>query len=131
MTGDPRRSVGDRGERVAETHLARAGYTVLSRNFRTAAGELDLVAAGAGCIVFCEVRTRLGSRARTPHEPGGALESIGPDKRRRLRRMAREWLAAGDHRASGTAESFRFDAIGIVLGHDGRLIALEHVEDAF
>jgi putative endonuclease len=129
-----RRGVGELGERLAESHLARAGYMVLARNFRTGAGELDLVAAGPQGIVFCEVRARIGRPGGTPSEPGGALESIGPEKRRRLRRMAREWLAAASpetvrgHRGAG---SLRFDAIGVILAPDGRLLALEHVEDAF
>jgi putative endonuclease len=130
MGDDPRRSHGERGERLAEAHLEIAGYDVIARNFRTAAGELDLVATGSGCIVFCEVRTRIGASGRTPGDPGGALESIGPDKRRRLRRMAREWLTSRDRRGGGP-EGIRFDAIGVVLAPDGRLLALEHVENAF
>lgn len=131
MNRDQRRRVGHRGERLARAHLARAGYEVLARNFRTAAGELDLVAARGGFIVFCEVRTRVGTSGRTPHEPGGALESIGPDKRRRLRRMAREWLTSEDRVQPSGHDGIRFDAIGVVLAPDGRLLALEHVEDAF
>ena len=134
MADDPRRDIGARGERLAEAYLARAGYEVLERNFRTGAGELDLVAAGRNCIVFCEVRARIGTAARTPREPGGALESIGPGKRRRLRRMAREWLASGRTDAGGRsarADHLRFDAIGVILARDGALLALEHVEDAF
>lgn len=110
------------------------GYTVLDRNFRTTGGELDLVAAGTGCIVFCEVRARIGTRGRTPAEAGGPLESIGPEKRRKLRRMAREWLSAteGHARSAETrGGTIRFDAIGIVLAPDGSLVALDHVENAF
>jgi putative endonuclease len=135
MSGDPRWSRGERGERLAEAHLKVAGYDVIARNFRTAAGELDLVATGSGCIVFCEVRTRIGAPGRTPGDPGGALESIGPDKRRRLRRMAREWLTSRDRLQAagrrGGQDGIRFDAIGVVLAPDGRLLALEHVENAF
>jgi putative endonuclease len=134
VTGDPRRSIGAHGEQFAAAHLGRAGYVVLDRNFRTSTGELDLVAVDSGCIVFCEVRTRIGASNSTPHEPGGALESIGPHKRARLRRIAREWLAdeerGGSNARKGT-DSLRFDAIGVVLAPDGRLVALEHVENAF
>jgi hypothetical protein len=45
--------------------------------------------------------------------------------------MAREWLAAGQGgRAAGTA-AIRFDAVGVALDPQGRLLELEHVEDAF
>ena len=124
---DPRRRLGAIGERYAEAHLTRSGYRVIERNFRTRAGELDLIVRGWGCLVFCEVRARVAAPASGP---GGPLESIGPAKRLRLRRMAREWLAAG--RANGgSAAELRFDAIGVTLTSDGRLVTLEHIEDAF
>ncbi len=107
---------------------------MIARNFRTRAGELDVVAAGRGCIVFCEVRARLATSAYRTRQADGPLDSIGPQKRRQLRRMAREWLAVQeglDRCAEGAGASFRFDAIGVLIDRDGRLLALEHVEDAF
>lgn len=128
MTEDPRRRLGALGERYAEAHLVRSGYRVVERNFRTRAGELDLIVRGWGCLVFCEVRARV---AAATSAPGGPLESIGPGKRRRLRLMAREWLAAGHAGGRCGAAELRFDAIGVTLTADGRLVDLEHVEDAF
>ena len=52
-------------------------------------GEIDVVARRDGCLVFCEVKTR---RAGTVAGPDGPLDAIGPAKRRRLRRLAAEWL---------------------------------------
>ena len=62
------------GERIAAAHLAERGFQVLERNFRTRYGELDLVLAGEGCIVFCEVKTRVGAGRSGPD---GALDAIG------------------------------------------------------
>ena len=85
MTDDPRRGLGALGERLAGEHLERAGYEIVERNFRCAAGELDIVAADARALVFCEVKTRVsGTRAG----PGAPLEAIGPRTRRRLRARA-------------------------------------------
>lgn len=135
MPADHRRAVGSLGERLAEAHLVRSGYRVLERNHRTRYGELDLIAVRRGCVVFCEVRARVVSAGAEPSEFGGPLESIGPSKRRQLRRMAREWLAgsgAGKLGGAGSpAGAFRFDAIGVTLSRDRRLVSLEHVEDAF
>jgi putative endonuclease len=131
MSPDARRAVGTLGERYAAAHLERAGYRVVERNFRTRAGELDLVLRGRGCIVFCEVRARVGTpAARCRGGPPGPLDSIGYDKRRRLRLMAREWLALRGGAAAGEGE-LRFDAIGVTLDSQGSLLSLEHVEDAF
>jgi putative endonuclease len=127
-----RREVGTLGERLAEEHLARAGYRVLDRNWRTRNGELDLVAFDRGCIVFCEVRARVATSGRGPG-PLGPLESIGPGKRHRLRRLAREWLAtrADSSDPGPAAGSLRFDAVGVTLLPDGSLLALEHLRNAF
>src|SRR5262245_34363803 len=142
MGSDPRRRLGALGERMARVHLEARGYAVVDRNFRTRHGELDLVVADDRCLVFCEVKTRVdrGTANRgdavasigpaRPTGPLGPLASIGTRKRRRLRLMAREWLAAdrGDGRRR---PELRFDAIGITVDPAGRLLTLEHLENAF
>ena len=129
MTPDLRRSKGSLGEHIAERHLVRHGYEIVERNFRTRYGELDLIAADARCIVFCEVKTRVdGGRSG----PALALEAIGPRKRRRVRAMARQWLTDRSGREGRPFRSrLRFDAIGITLSPSGAVLALEHVRDAF
>lgn len=126
-TSDPRRLVGALGEDLARGHLEARGYRVIDANFRTRHGELDLVAADEQRIVFCEVKTRVVAR------PAGALSplaGIGARKRRRVRLMAREWLASRG-RQEGWRSELRFDAIGIELDLRGRLLSLEHLEGAF
>ena len=126
MADDPRRRLGALGERLAADHLAALGYEVLERNFRTRFGELDLVVRNSGSLVFCEVKTRVASG---PPGPFGPLASVGPGKRKRVRRMAGQWL----HERGGRrgADQARFDVIGIVVDPTGRVLSLEHVEDAF
>jgi putative endonuclease len=123
---DRRRMVGALGERHAESLLEATGYRILERNFRTREGELDLVAANPAALVFCEVRTRvLGS-----HGGPASLEGIGPRKRRRVRRMARQWLSEREQERPSVA-GIRFDAIGVTVTPGGALVNIEHVEDAF
>jgi putative endonuclease len=124
---DPRRAFGAAGERLAAAHLEARGFELLDRNYRTRYGELDLVAADARYLVFCEVKARVARAAPRPLEP---LAAIDWRKRRRLRRMAREWLAERVD-ARPYPPELRFDAIGITLDPTGALIALEHVEEAF
>jgi putative endonuclease len=125
---DSRRALGELGERIASQHLERAGYTILATNFRTRFGELDLVAADARCLVFCEVKTRI---AGTRRGPAGPLDAIGPRKRAQVRAMAREWLASGAATDRPRRPDLRFDAIGILMSRNGRLVSLHHLEDAF
>jgi putative endonuclease len=128
MAIDQRRRHGELGERIAGEHLEHRGYSIVARNFRTRYGELDLIAANDRSLVFCEVKTRVaGSRGG----PDGPLDAIGARKRERLRRMATQWLAETPSGERPTRDELRFDAIGVMLSPAGRLLALEHVEDAF
>jgi putative endonuclease len=125
---DPRRALGALGERLAADHLRRAGYRIIERNFRTRYGELDIVAAGDRFLVFCEVKTRVRGRVHG----SDPFDSIGPDKRKRLRAMAAQWLV--ERRPAieePVAPELRFDAIGVSISPSGRLLELDHLEDAF
>ncbi len=125
---DHRRSLGALGERIACRHLRARGYDIVDRNFRTRHGELDVVAALPRCLVFCEVKTRLVQRLGGDFPP---LSAVGPRKQRKLRAMAREWLGSDAVRTARRPGEIRFDAIGVTLDREGRLLRLEHIEDAF
>jgi putative endonuclease len=127
--GDPRRALGAAGEELAARHLEARGLEIVDRNFRNRYGELDVVARDERQLVFCEVKTRV---VRAPPGPLGPLASIGIRKQRRVRAMAREWLATEQDRIGpASPPEIRFDAIGISLDPAGRLIELEHLEGAF
>jgi putative endonuclease len=127
MGSDWRRRLGALGERFAREHLRSSGLAIVDRNFRTRHGELDVVASDARYLVFCEVKTRIASA--TPG-PFGPLASVGARKQRQVRQMAREWLASRPAPRRRPPE-LRFDAIGVTVDAAGRLVELEHVENAF
>ena len=116
------------GERIAGDHLVARGYRILGRNFRTRHGELDLIAANARSLVFCEVKTRVGGGDPGPFGP---LAAVGARKRRQVRAMAAQWLGRQRGRSRPGTGDVRFDALGITLRPDGRLVSIEHVENAF
>jgi putative endonuclease len=125
---DPRRALGALGEHLAAEHLRRAGYRIVECNFRTRYGELDIVAAGDRCLVFCEVKTRIRGRNGGP----SPFDSIGGVKRTKVRKMAAQWLAERRPQVDVPAHpDLRFDAIGVSVSPSGRLLALDHLEDAF
>jgi putative endonuclease len=105
--------------------LSALGYQIVERNFRTKYGELDIIAVDREALVFCEVRARVGQNAIAY-----ALESIGPGKRMQLRKMAREWFRLSTAEPAPTRAT-RFDAIAVAMTHDGRVLSIEHVRDAF
>jgi putative endonuclease len=124
---DPRRGRGIAGEAAAAALLRALGYDLVARNFRTQYGELDIVAVDGDCLVFCEVRSRVGRAAPAIDR---ALESVGPGKQMQLRKMAAEWFCL---RASGAPRTrrTRFDVVAVALTASGRVLATEHVRDAF
>lgn len=71
-----------------EARVARAleadGWSVLSRNWHGAGGELDLVVQRSQKLRFVEVKTRASD------DPVGA-ESVGPAKQAHLIRAAQAW----------------------------------------
>jgi putative endonuclease len=124
MSDDIRHRLGRRGEQLAADHLVRRGYRIIERNYRTRWGELDIVAYDGTTLAFCEVKTRrMASVQRDP------LESVRPNKRARIRKMASRWLVERTDRPR--ADELRFDAIGVTFDLSGRLVRLEHLEGAF
>ena len=53
-----RQTIGKQGENKAKNYLKRRGYQILETNYRTKAGEIDLIAKEKDCLVFVEVKTR-------------------------------------------------------------------------
>jgi putative endonuclease len=111
--------------------MQRLGFTVLARNVRTRRGEIDVIAFDDHTLVFVEVKTRrLGRNDSRPAAEERPLAALRPRQRARLRRLAVAWLSerAGWRPA---AQTLRFDAIGVLLAADGRLLELEHLEGAW
>ena len=124
MSDDLRHHLGRIGERLALEHLLRLGYSLVARNHRTRYGEIDLVMHDDSTLVFVEVKTRRASSAR--REP---WEALHPRKQRQVRAMGLAFLAEVAERPR--TPDLRFDAIGVVIDPRGRLLRLDHLEDAF
>ncbi len=58
--------LGRSGEDRAAKHLAKLGYRVLERNYRTKQGEIDLIALDGDTVVFVEVKTRTSDAYGAP-----------------------------------------------------------------
>ena len=91
---------------MAARYLEAHGYHILTRNFRTRYGEVDLVARHDDAIVFVEVRTRRGHAFGTPEE------SVTARKRQRLVAAAQQYLQ--DHTLEHLP--WRVDLVSISLG---------------
>ena len=122
-----RQRTGATGERIACERIGAAGWTILERNARTRAGEIDLVARDGPALVFVEVKTMRSGVRRGPERPALA---VGPRKQLRIRRLARAWLAERG-RSAGRYSTIRFDVIGIRLDPADNVVEFEHIRSAF
>ncbi len=113
-------AIGNYGERVAAVFLRRHGYKILTRNFKTPDGELDLICRHGEVLVFVEVRTR-GS-----YLFGRPAESIDTRKQGALRRAAETYLALLDR----DTITYRFDAVEVML-KPGQVPACTLIENLF
>jgi putative endonuclease len=129
---DPRRRLGALGEDLAAEHMRRRGFVIVDRNVRTRHGEIDLIAIDdQSTLVFAEVKTRrasTGRRGLCPDEQ--PLVYVKFSQRSRLRRLAQAWLHETAARRP-RATTIRFDAIGVVVDGQDRLLRLDHIEGAW
>ncbi|MPZ25715.1 MAG: YraN family protein [Micromonosporaceae bacterium] len=98
-----RQATGAYGERLAARHLMEAGLVLLDRNWRSATGEIDIVAREGDTLVLCEVKTRRSAVFGAP------IEAVTRRKAARLRRLAAEWLAETGVRP----REVRFDVVEV------------------
>ncbi len=113
---NPKDLLGRQGEQMAADYLRNAGLDILQRNWRCSLGEIDIVAAEAGALVICEVKTRSDVRFGTP------LEAITRQKAWRLRRLAALWLVT----QHVMYDEIRIDVVGVLRTAPGRF-SIEHV----
>jgi putative endonuclease len=119
-SADGRQELGRVGEALAATLLEAAGLRVVARNWRCREGEIDLIAAGPGLLVFCEVKTRRG------HGYGSPAAAVTPMKQARLRRLAAAYLAS----TATPSCRVRFDVVAVTCTRGYRPL-VEHLEGAF
>lgn len=108
---------GQAGEEIAAQYLIKKGYEILERNYATNIGEIDIIAAGDGYIIFVEVKARLSDKF------GYAADAVNFAKRKKINQVASQYIKQFrlyDY-------PVRFDVIEVYT-QDKRI---EHFENAF
>src|SRR5437016_5991193 len=101
-----RAAAGRAGDQGALNRYLALGYRAIARNWRCPLGEIDLVVSRGGLLVFCEVKTRLGSAF------GGGYEAVTWRKQRKLRQLGEVFLLTN---GLDPARS-RFDVASVAAG---------------
>ncbi|MGI9284176.1 MAG: YraN family protein [Pseudomonadales bacterium] len=99
----PNNVSGADAEKLARAHLEAQGLSLISANFTSRFGEIDLVMNDQSAIVFIEVRHR-----KNPSF-GTALETVNRRKQKKLILAAQFFL----QKKRWSNKDARFDVIGI------------------
>ena len=110
---------GRYGEELAQAYLESVGYQIITSNWRSPLGEIDIIAEKDNILVFVEVRSR---HAETTE---ASFESINTRKRKKLAALANKYIDA--HELNDVM--WRIDVIGVAIPRTGKAI-IEHIEDA-
>lgn len=99
------RTVGKHFEREAEQHLCKEGLTLVTRNYRSTCGEIDLIMRDGEYWVFVEVKFRFDAGVEHP------LGQLRVSQQQRIRRSAQLYLYS--HGLNEYLTPCRFDLIAI------------------
>lgn len=114
---------GERGERAAYFYLLRQGCTVVARRWNDGPlpGDIDLIVWDGETLCFVEVKTRSSKDVAT------ASIAVDREKRRVLRRLARQYLR---HLPEGADPDVRFDIV-VVYELPGKPREIRRIPAAF
>jgi len=115
-----RMNAGARAERYVARLMKRRGFTIIARNFRSKAGEIDLIAARDELLVIMEVRYRRSD------EWGRAKDTVTADKQAHIVRCTQDYLR---RHPQWKRARVRFDVAGI--SKKGLFLTCDWVENAF
>lgn len=115
-----KQDIGKKGESTAVRYLKKQGYKIVEQNFRSKAGEIDIIAREKKTLVFVEVKTR---RSRSYGDPKWA---ITPKKQKAISMAALYYLKM----TGQTHADARFDVVSI-LAPQGEGTRIELVRNAF
>lgn len=118
-------SAGKLGEETAIKYLQKSGYKILTKNFRSRFGEIDIIAIdpsdspGRGTLVFVEVKTRWNKAYGYPQD------AVTPRKIRSIIKTSEYFKILNPK----TPELMRIDVVAIEV-EDQEVIKVELIKNA-
>lgn len=111
-----RKILGNKAEDQACQYLQSKGLTLITSNFATKAGEVDLIMKDTDTLVFIEVRYRKDARF------GGAAASVTSKKQQRIIKAALAY-----QQCHSPQSAMRFDVVAI----EGADMEINWIKSAF
>ncbi len=109
---------GTAGEKAAADYLKKKGFKIISQNYQTRYGELDIVCTYKKYIVFAEVKTR------SKNYMISGREAVNFSKQRKIIKAALQYMQSYKIDLQP-----RFDVVEIVICDDK--FDISHIENAF
>lgn len=114
------RLLGAYGEYCAARYLRENGYNILSGNYSSDTGEIDIVAIKDNVLSFVEVKTRtLG--AMLP--PSSAVDY---KKQENIRNTAASYISKCKFE-----NEYTFDIVEVIVSNDKNVESINHIKNAF
>ena len=113
------RKIGALGEVAAVRFLRAKGYDIVTGNFQTRLGEIDIIAQNKHYLCFVEVKTRGEGMLYTPRE------AVGYTKRQKIIATAKQYLMLYP-----TKKQPRFDVVEVYT-KNGTVDKIKLIPNAF
>ncbi len=110
------RETGRVGEKIALEYLLTKDYELITMNYSTRFGEIDLIMRDKDKLVFVEVKTKKGLAWGSPEE------MFTRGKYERVKRMASGYL-------KGREVACRIDMVAVVLDAENEPVSVKHYEN--
>ena len=115
------RERGRWGEEQAACFLQNKHYSILTSNYTSRYGEIDLIAQDHDTVVFVEVKTRSGSLYGRPGE--------AVDVRKQQKMIKTSLIYIQENELDKQDIGYRFDIVEILYSDQD--VRIEHIENAF
>jgi len=102
-----KKDIGNYGEKLACKFLKKLGYKIIDKNYRTRAGEIDIITKDQKSFVFVEVKTRSDARFGHPEQ------NVHFHKMRHFQLSVQIYLLENNIR-----DPFRLDVVSVDLSYE-------------
>lgn len=116
---EKRITLGKKGEEFAADFLTQKGYKIKERNYKSALGEIDIIALSGVTIVFIEVKTRSSLKFGLP------FEAVTKKKQHQISKTALYYMSSKKINESAA----RFDVVSVIS--KGEKMEAQLIENAF
>lgn len=113
-------SLGKKGESLIIEYLKNKGFEIISTNFRSKFGEIDIIGKINNTIVFFEVKTRTTLRFGKPYE------AVNKNKIKKIKKTIDFFLLKNPKFQDF---KLRIDVISLILDKQDRPIEIKHFEN--